>query len=304
MACAQCQSNPVIQLPTSQDALCKSCFFDYFEKKVFKTIREYALIQDGDHLGVAVSGGKDSTTVLSLVQRLVRERKDLKLTAIAIDEGIHGYRDVTLEGLQHFCAREKVDLRIFSFAQEFGKNLDTLVKTFPNACSICGVLRRYLLNTKAKALGITKVVTGHNLDDEAQSVVMNQFRRNVKISARLGPITGVVKDARFIPRIKPLYFLSEKEVATYAYLKGFVEKYSECPHASDSYRAKVRDMIYAFDAQFPGTKQNIINAFLEILPLLKKQYTQEMRYCQGCGEPAAQALCRACQLIEQVVKAN
>lgn len=302
MACVKCQTEPVMQV-NGAEALCKVCFCGYFERKVFKTIREYNLVEKNDHLGVAVSGGKDSTTVLFLLKRLVAERQDLKLTAIAVDEGIAGYRDVTLEGLEKFCSKEKIDLRVFRFREEFGKDLDVLVKQFPRACSVCGVLRRYVLNTKARALGVTKLVTGHNLDDEAQSVLMNQFRRNVRVSARLGPVTGLVQDKKFIPRVKPLYFMAEKEVAIYAFVQGLLDTFVECPHTSDAYRAQVRDMLYAFDAKFPGTKQNIIHAFLEVLPVLREQFKgEEMRYCTGCGEPAMQEYCKACQFIAQMVK--
>ncbi len=302
MACEKCQSSPVIKLPTSQESLCKSCFIDYFERKVFKTIREYDMLQKKEHIGVAVSGGKDSTTVLHLMHLLVKERRDLKLTAIAIDEGIDNYRDIALDGLQKFCAQKKIDLQIVRFEDVVGKKLDILVGQFPKACSVCGVFRRYFLNKKAREVGITKLVTGHNMDDEAQSVLMNQFRKNMKVSARLGPVTGVVHDPKFIPRIKPLYFMAEKEVATYAFLQGFIDKFVECPYSSDAYRGDVRDMLYAFDAKFPGTKQNILHAFLEILPQLKEKYKSEMHYCKECGEPAAQDICKACQFIEKIIK--
>lgn len=304
MPCRKCKEEPVIKLPNSEVSLCKSCFYKYFEKKVFKTIRDYNLIEKGDHIGVAVSGGKDSTSVLSLINEFAKERRDVKVTAIAVDEGIKGYRDESLANLKRFCEKEKIELHIFSYKEAFGKELDTIVKKFPRPCSICGVFRRYLLNTGAKKLKCTKLATGHNLDDEAQSIMMNQFRRNVKVSARLGPITGVLKNKDFIPRIKPLYFLMEKEVATYAFLKGFIDKYSECPHTSASYRGNVRDFLYDFEAKFPGTKHNIVLSFLEVLPLLKKneEYKGSLNYCEICAEPCSQKVCQACKYVETVVK--
>ncbi|MBI5391432.1 TIGR00269 family protein [Candidatus Woesearchaeota archaeon] len=298
MVCQKCAQDPVYEIPKANIQYCKTCFSEYFEHKVWKTIREYGLIEKNDHIGVAVSGGKDSMTLLYLLANFAKERRDIKITAIAIDEGIEGYRNRTLDGLKKFCGKEKINLRIFSYQEEFGKPLDIMVKKYPKACSVCGVLRRYLLNTKAKQLGITKLATGHNLDDEAQSVLMNQFRNNPAVSSRLGPITGVVQDAKFVKRIKPLYFLSEKETSTYAFLRGFMDTYIECPYASDSYRAQVRDMLYEFEAKFPGTKKNIIQSFLEVLPVLKSKYKAEMRYCQTCGEPSQNEQCKACQFIQ------
>ncbi len=304
MVCKKCLENPAITLPNSNISLCKSCFFKYFERKVFKTIKDYKLIEQGEHIGVACSGGKDSTSVLYLIKKFSEKRKNITITALAVDEGIKGYRDTSLESLKKFCDKEKIPLHILSYKESFGKDLDSIVKKFPRPCSICGVFRRYLLNKGSKNLGFTKLATGHNLDDEAQSIMMNQFRSNMKVSARLGPITGIVKNKNFIPRIKPLYFLMEKEVAAYAFLKGFIDKYSECPHTNTSYRGNVRDFLYDFEAKFPGTKHNIVLSFLEILPLLKKnqEYKGSLNECEACGEPCSQKICQACTYVETVVK--
>ena len=298
MACKNCKTKPVIRLPNSNVQLCKNDFIKYFEKKVTKTIGKYKLIEKGDYVGVAVSGGKDSTALLHILNKLAK-KNNFKIVGIAIDEGIKGYRVQTLKDLKDFCRKEKINLKIYSFKDEFKTTLDKLVKK-ERPCTICGVLRRTILNKKAKELKVNKLATGHNLDDEAQSVLMNQFRSNVKLSARLGPITGVVDDKRFIRRIKPLYFLTEKETTTYAYLKEFLGKYMECPYETDSYRASVRDILNEFDGKYPGTKHNIISSFLEVLPLLKKEVQGKIKSCSNCGEPSSQDICQACKLIKKL----
>ena len=276
MVCKNCQEKPVIKLINSNVSLCRNCFIKYFEKKVKKTITDYKLINKNDNIIVAASGGKDSTVLLYLIKKINKDRKDIKITALGIDEGIHNYRNKSLEFLENFCKEHKIELRIYSYKEEFGKPLDEILKTYKGIpCSICGVLRRYLLNKKSKELGASKLATGHNLDDEAQSIVMNYFKNNVKISARLGPITGIKKDEKFIPRIKPLYFLTEKEVTAYAFLKGFVDKFNECPNSPYSYRSQVRDMLNEFESKYPGTKHSIIMSFLEMLPLLKNNYKED-----------------------------
>lgn len=308
MVCKKCQENPVIKLPNSNVSLCKSCYMKYFEKKIKRTIGEYNLIEKNDHIAVAVSGGKDSTTLLYLIKKITKGRKDIKITALAIDEGIHDYRDKSLEFLKNFCKEHDIELKIFSYEKEFGKSLDEIMKTYRGiSCSICGVFRRYLLNKKSKELKATKLATGHNLDDEAQSVLMNFFRRNVNVSARLGPITGIISDKRFVRRIKPLYLLTEKEVTAYAYLKGFMDKFTECPYSSDAYRNKVRNMLNDFEIKYPGTKHSVIASFLEILPILKQHYKEmpvEIKSCKICEEPCSLDICKTCQYIESVVKTN
>src|SRR3989338_1340914 len=298
MACKNCKTKPVIKLPNSNVQLCKNDFIKYFEKKVTKTIGKYKLIEKGDYVGIACSGGKDSTSLLYILNKLAK-KNNFKVVGIAIDEGIKGYREKILKDLKDFCKKEKINLKIYSFKDEFKTTLDKLVKK-ERPCTICGVLRRTILNKKAKELKVNKLATGHNLDDEAQSVLMNQFRSNVKLSARLGPITGVVTDIRFIKRIKPLYFLTEKETTTYAFLKGFLGKYMECPYETDSYRASVRDMLNEFDGKYPGTKHNVISSFLEVLPLLKKEAQGKIKSCSNCGEPCSQDVCQACKLIKRL----
>ena len=307
MACKKCIEKPVIKLPNSNVSLCKNCYINYFENKVKKTIGEYRLLSKADHIVVATSGGKDSTTLLYLIKKITKDRKDIKITALAIDEGIHNYRDKSLEFLKNFCNEHEIDLKIFSYKEEFGKSLDEILKTYKGIpCSICGVLRRYLLNKKSKELGATKLATGHNLDDEAQSVLMNYFRSNMKLAARLGPINGIVRDKRFIPRIKPLYFLTEKEVAAYAFLKGFMDKFNECPNSPLSYRAQIRDTLNELEDKYPGTKNGIITSFIEILPLLKEKYKNDhevIKSCKICDEPSSQNICKSCHYIETVIKA-
>ncbi len=306
MVCKNCTLKPVMKLTNSNISLCKLCYIRYFEKKVKKTISDYNLIEKNDHLVIACSGGKDSTSLLYLVHKIVEKRKDIKVTALAIDEGIHGYRNESLIFLTNFCKTLGVELKIFSYKEEFGKTLDEILKTYKGIpCSLCGVLRRYLLNKKSKELKATKLATGHNLDDEAQSVMMNYFRNNLKISARMGPKTGMVKDERFIPRIKPLYLLAEKEVTAYAFLKGFMDKFNECPNSDEAYRNSIRNMLNDYECKFPGTKNSIILSFLEILPLLKNHYknnTETIKSCSTCGEPCSQEICKACVYIKEVIK--
>ena len=149
MPCKNCKIKPVIKLPNTNVSLCKSCFIKYFEKKVLKTIREYNLLNPNEKIGVAVSGGKDSLTTLYLINKLASTKMPLNVVAIAIDEGIHDYRSITLEDAKKFCNENNIDLHIVSYKKEFGYTLDEmLTKTKRNPCSICGVLIRYLLNKK------------------------------------------------------------------------------------------------------------------------------------------------------------
>ena len=303
MSCKICEKNSVINLPNSNIYQCRKCFNRYFEKKVRKTIRIYKLIVKKDVIGIAASGGKDSMSTLYILNKILKHQ-NIKLMALAIDEGIEGYRNLAF--LKNFCKENKIPLHTFSYKKEFGHTLDKMLKiTKEKPCSICGVFRRYLLNTKAKKLGITKLATGHNLDDEAQTILMNQFRRNISASARLGPITGVIQDERFIRRIKPLYFLTEREIAAFAFLNNLKDEYVECPNAAVSYRCNLRDWLNEIEAKYPGTKHSIVNSFMEIQPILRKRLDlKKIKTCKICAEPCSQDICQACKLADKLKLLN
>ena len=296
-----CGEKPVMQL-TAGEKLCKNHFNEYFEGKVFKTIRQFDLIGKEENLGVALSGGKDSLAVLTILNKLSKQNQKIRITAIAIDEGIEGYRDKTLITAQKFCDNNKIELKIFSYKQEFGLTLDEMLKILKiKPCSICGVFRRYLLNKKSRELGFTKLATGHNLDDECQSIMMNQMKNNIAASARLGPKVGVLNDEMFAQRIKPLYLCTEKEVTTYAFINGLLDSFNECPNAVESFRAQVRDMLNDMEQKFAGTKYSIVNSFLETLPMLKEKFKGGMvQICQRCKEPSSNEICSACNYLERL----
>ncbi len=302
MACKKCKEEPVYVLQ-NHEQLCKHHYLQYFEKKVLKTLRTYQMISKGDVLVSALSGGKDSMTCLYLLHQYC-QKQGIPIKALAIDEGIEAYRAVTLKDAKKFCNYYKIPLTIVSFKKMFGFTLDSfLKKNKMNPCTACGIIRRYLINRGARALKATKVSTGHNLDDEAQTLLMNQFKGNVSLSAKLGPMTGALLHKQFIRRIKPLYFMTEKEVALYAILKDFPVTFVECPNAEGAFRLQLGEVLNTWEQKYPGTKQGIVNSFLEILPALREQFKskkQTIGTCETCGEPAAKTYCRTCELLEKI----
>lgn len=302
MVCKKCKQEPVFAL-ASGEKLCKKCFNSYIEKKFRKTIRKYELIEKGDRIAVALSGGKDSSVLLKLMHSIWAQRKDFQLFAILIDEGISGYRPLTTKFAQNLCKKLGIKLYVYSFKKELGYTLDQMVRELKKGpCTICGTFRRYLLNKKARELKANKIAFGHNADDEAQSIVMNLFRSNNDAAARLGVINGIKRDPRFIPRIKPLYFLLEKEITAYAYLNNLLGVFKECPYTALAYRGQVRDMLNDFESRHPGTKTGVLSAFLELLPLLKDKFRTEgeIAYCKYCKEPTTTDECMACKLLAEL----
>lgn len=306
MKCMKCDNTAVIKL--QHGAFCKDHFLYYIEEKVMKTFRQYKLIKQEDTVCVAASGGKDSLTALYMTNKFCKEH-NIPMFALLIDEGIAGYRDHTKEDLETFCNKFEIKFYVASFEDEFGKRLDTLapearVKLGKKPCTVCGIFRRTLLNKYAKKHGATKLVTGHNLDDESQAYMMNVFQGNMKQNASLGPMSGLSDNNKYARRIKPLYFVSEKETRLFCLLKGFDVKFTECPNIEHSFRAEVRDMMNRLEDKYPALKSGIINSFLSVMPELKEKYgtgkRAEFSYCEKCGEPCSGEVCNSCKLRESL----
>jgi uncharacterized protein (TIGR00269 family) len=160
------------------------------------------------------------------------------------------------------------------------------------------------MNKKARESGFTKLATGHNLDDEAETILMNFFSGNINLILRSGPRTGVIEDSKFIPRIKPLYFCTEKETTEYSKLMRFPVLYEKCPCSVDAHRRRFKNMLDEFERVNPGTKRRIVENFLKILPELREFYDTGgmVNHCEECGEPSSNRICNACRLIEKLIK--
>lgn len=271
----------------------------YFEEKVFKTIKRYKLVDYGQRVAVAVSGGKDSITALYLMHKFAQEYGQ-EIIAISVDEGTN-YRKEAIKKVKKFCSKYRIEHKVYSFKDEFGYTLPELATIFgKNLCRMCGVIRRYILNKKARELGAEVLVTGHNANDEAQAIMMNLLRGNFWDSARLGPKTGAKVHEKFIPRVKPLYFMLEKEDMIYALLKEFPIQFFPCPFARYAFRGKVKAFLNELEYTNPGTHHKILSGFLEILPLLRKHYEGKIGTCVKCGEPSSAEVCKFCELKEKV----
>lgn len=289
----------------SGKALAKSEFLTYFEKRVRKTIRTNKLIGKKEKILVACSGGKDSTTALYLLKKIIKN-KDISIEAVHIDAGIGAFSKINKKNIDIFCKANGIKIHHASFREEFRYPLHSIKNLLMQkgikwkSCTICGVLRRNLLNKKARELKATKLATGHNLDDEAQAIVMNLTKNTMPVMARLGPVSGVSKQKGFITRIKPLYFSSEYEIKIYSKLMGFNVSYKSCPYRKDAYRKEAAEMLDNLEKKHGQTKYSIVRSLLEILPELKKKYKGDVSYCKKCNEPSSGNLCNACKITEML----
>ena len=265
--CCVCEDCPaVLKRPKTGQAACKDCFFAAVETEVHQTIVSHGLFQRGDVVAIGASGGKDST-VLAYLMKTLNERHDygLNLFLLSIDEGITGYRDDSLETVKRNEAQYGIPLKVLSYQDLYGWTMDRIVATIGrrNNCTFCGVFRRQALDRGAAMLGVDKIVTGHNADDIAETVLMNILRGDVARLRRCTAITTSSEGA--IPRSKPFKYTYEKEIVMYAYFKKLDYFSTECVYSPNAYRGHARTFLKDLERIRPSSIIDIIHSGLEFI---------------------------------------
>ena len=303
MKCTKC-GNPqvIIKKEQSGQALCKDCFIESIEKKAIKTVKKEKLLDKGDKVLVALSGGKDSVTVLEILNSF-RKMHIIDICAVTVDEGIAGYRQDGVDIAINHAKRLGIEHRVVSLKEEYDITLDEIMQreNHRGSCTYCGVFRRALINKAAREMGATKIATGHNLDDEVQGIMMNYLEGNIDNLTKLGPKTES-KAEEFTVKIKPLREIPEYEIGLYVVAKGLDVHFDSCPYAMQSFRAEVSDLINKLNEKHPTIKYSTLRGYDKIKKALgnslDKQYSSSR--CKICGQPSANELCRACSFIEEL----
>lgn len=265
------------------------------EKKIKETINKYGLIKKSDKVVVALSGGKDSTSVLYVLKNLGYD-----VEGLMIDLHLGEWSEIHKKNMLVFCEEIGVPLMVVDLKKEIGQGICFVKAVLKRkkglpGCTVCGIVKRWILNKWAKKLGADVIVTGHNLDDEAQNILMNFLKGNIMLGARSGPATGEKHVDGFAQRVKPLFFVPESEIRKFAESKNFKILYDKCPCAFETYRVETRNWMKGISDM---EKLVIVNNFQNIVSKLRKGKSEEIRICKKCGEPAAGNVCKACDIFD------
>ncbi|HYK92807.1 MAG TPA: TIGR00269 family protein [Thermoplasmata archaeon] len=302
--CDRCEAEAAIDRPYAGDHLCGSHLRESVEDRARHAFHRQLPRFHRGTVAVALSGGKDSAVTLQLAHRYFARRPTVRLVALTVDEGIEGYRADTVVKARELTHRLGVEHRVVSAKDQLGTTTDSAARTLAGIapCSYCGVWRRQLLNRAARDVGADALVLGFNLDDLAQTVLMNVARADIRRMVRMAPHRRRQPD--LVPRVAPLAQVPEREVFLYALLTATPFDHGECPHAGRASRNVFRDVLYRLEEAIPGTRQALLRSHEQIVDLLEPGEVGAPARCVDCGEPSTGERCRACEYRESLKSAE
>lgn len=299
MKCSICKTKKAsLKRPKTGKLSCIECFNKSFEDEIHLTIKENNLFKEGETIGIGISGGKDST-VLSYIMDKLNKKYEYKLNIhlIAIDEGISGYRDYSIETIKLNSKELNLPLTILSFKEIFKYTMDEIVPLIgiQNSCTYCGIFRRQALEKGALMVKANKILTGHNADDIAETVLMNLLRGDYnRLTKSCDIITGGL-----IPRVKIFKYVYEKEIVMYAHYNKLNYFCTECTYAIGSYRGYLRNLVKDLESQRNSSIIDIIHS-AENWEISKNVQIRKNLNCLKCGASSSNQFCKGCELVEKL----
>ena len=299
MRCVKCQGTASVDLPSRNAAYCAPHYLEHFEYEVGHNIRSLKMFTPDERVLVAVSGGKDS---LALWETLIR--LGYKTTGFHIHLGIGDYSDLSREKTEAYAREHNVELVVVEVEAAIGGTIPEVSKALRRVpCSGCGLTKRYLMNRTAREQGFSVLATGHNLDDEAATLMGGVLHWQMDSLGRQAPALESTH-ARLGRKVKPLYTLSEKETASYAVLRHIDYVVDECPHSVGALSLLYKDVLNRIEAESHGTKLRFFQGYLKNLrpALASAGQKVELRECATCGEATTAEVCAYCRMVQQVYR--
>lgn len=309
MHCTKCKTKAAIELPRHNAAFCKGCFNGFVHHQVAKAITSQKMFGKDDRILVAVSGGKDSLALWDILLKL-----GYKADALYVNLGIGGYSERSHEKVRRFADRvaapHGATLHVHTVEQEEGAGIKELAQLVHRpTCSTCGTIKRYQFNRAAVEHQYDVMATGHNLDDEAARLLGNVLHWQDEYLDKQGPSLPASVEG-FARKVKPLYRLTERELAAYAVLNKIDYIVEECPMAKGSKMLLYKEVLNRLETESPGTKQTFYWGFLD-----KRAHTQPaattmtekdqaaLHPCASCGQPTTAEVCSYCKLMARAKSA-
>ena len=292
MKCKVCGEQAIIKLKSHHSAFCKEHFIDFFERRVEKTISNYKMFKKEDKILVAVSGGKDSLTLLHFLNK-----KGYKVKGYHINLGIKEYSKESIEKIEKFIKQNSIEIKIENAKEILNHTITDIRKRFRNTCSICGKIKRYLINRAGENFDV--IATGHNLDDETSRLLGNLLHWHKDYIKRQEPLLKETESLK--KKAKPFIFNSEFEIAAYAFIANIDYVTSSCPFSKGATTKFYKKIFNKIENEMPGTKINFLKGFYTFKKENNiKEENWGLKQCNICGYPTYEEICSVCKLIRKI----
>ena len=296
MKCDKCENTAVYSRRYSGENLCSGCFSNSILHKAAKTISKYKMIKNNELVCVGVSGGKDSLVLLDILNKMSKTH-NFRILAVTIDEGIPGYRDEALKIVENFCTKLNIQYKTFSYKKIFDLTLTESLELRNDqklsSCSICGTFRRRALDHAAKTINADSIATGHNLDDNLQTFLINILSGDAKKIGWMDPDTSSNK----VRKIKPLSEIYESEIVFYAFTNNLPFQTEPCPHMNEGIRTEIREFLNSLELNHDGIKNNMYRTILKISQFTNESNHKEKQMCLVCGNQCTGRICSVCNML-------
>jgi uncharacterized protein (TIGR00269 family) len=296
MKCRRCKAPAVVELRRHNAAFCADCFLRHVREQVKRAIDGHGMLEPSDRILVAVSGGKDSLALWDILLEL-----GYRADGLYLGLGIGEYSERSHRIARSFADERDARLVEVDLARDYGFDVPTAGKKGSRStCAVCGLSKRYVFNRAAREGGYDVIATGHNLDDEAATLLGNTLRWQTDYIARQSPVLPA--EEGFARKVKPLYRLSELETAAFAFLRGIDYVVEECPLVGGNTQLRYKDAMNHLESTSPGTKAQFLFGYLDrAAPLFATQDEVDLVGCERCGQPTTGRFCAFCRAQAQIL---
>lgn len=306
MKCKQCKQPGSIYLRYCGLRLCDEHFFEFIERKVEKTIKRYKMLPTrNERILVALSGGKDSQSLIYILKKILPE--ELPVIGLHVDLGISNHSEKSLTFVKKLQATLGFELKILDLKKQHGFSMSDIqtgkISRRPT-CSLCGLVKRYLFNRIALDGQFTAIATGHLLDDEVTILMSNLINNNVEQLVRGGPFLPS-REHNIVARMKPLYEVSEFETRYYATARGIPFLTDSCPYNVNATSKKLKKVTDYMEEMRPNSRLSLVRSYVKnykkafqdaFIPSL-----EEVKQC-ACGAPTTGETCSFCKIKDRATE--
>ncbi|MGZ8784001.1 MAG: ATP-binding protein [Acidimicrobiia bacterium] len=295
MNCHVCRQRAAVEVRRHNAAFCPEHFVEHVQRQVARTIDEYDMFKSDDRLLLGVSGGKDSLALWDILTAL-----GYLVDGVYLHLGIGEYSSESLTLTKSFADERGLVLLVVDLPAEYGFSIPQAAATQArNACSVCGLSKRYLLNEAAADYDV--LITGHNLDDEAATLLGNVLKWNTDYLGRQAPVLPAADG--LARKVKPLIRVAERETAAYAVLRGIEYEVEECPMVAGNTINRLKERMSVLEGTSPGIKQQFLFGFFDRGAEHFEGIDQPvLGSCAVCAGPTTADICAFCRVRDRATQ--